>query len=308
MPPITVSDTGFAGFAQDVLYHSWGQGDFTIVVEEHGKGPQADITRTVFKVSSIILGRASPVLEQMVRPDSFVEGATSQVTIKDFSAATVEAFLRFLHFGSVEGSLGEVLELARLSDKYAVDQLHKLCTKAAKKKLNRKSACRVFELADRFQNAELRRHALELILFFPKKALKSRPSLSVHLVHEILASEALCLNGSDLLELMSGWGGGQELTPEELGTERLFKAYAMGEIHAYRRRATGDCLYALRYDDRDPCDTDHFGFSSHVAVLCGPAGKDWRSITKAIDIMDIAHNKVARCRQNDIRTPLPDPF
>ena len=143
---------------------------------------EAGLARKEFRVLSAVLGTASPVFEQMVKQGHFLEGTEAQVTITDFSSAAVEAFLLFLHFGSVDGSLATVLELGVLADKYAVGRLHRLCTSTVLDELMPWTACVIFDLADRFHNVDLRNHSLTLILTEPIDSLKQRPCLSPKLV------------------------------------------------------------------------------------------------------------------------------
>ena len=140
-----VPDDDFPGFAHDVLREHWERGNFIISVETTEKDAQGIDSsapkRHEFRVFDAVLGKASPVFGAMIKQDNFVEGATSEVTITDFSAAAVEAFLRFLHFGEMDGSIATIMEVGRLADKYAVSRLHKLCSQVAGGMLWPHTAC-----------------------------------------------------------------------------------------------------------------------------------------------------------------------
>ncbi|CAE7680932.1 unnamed protein product, partial [Symbiodinium pilosum] len=202
----------------------------------------------------------------MIKQDNFVEGATSQVVISDFSAAAVRAFLRFLHFGEIERSLATILEVGMLADKYEVTRLHKLCTEYGNKVLDREvqcaEACKMFALANRFQHTEFGWRALEVILGKPEEALKARPSLSARLVREILATEALCLNGEKLMSLMSIWAEAD--STEASKVEHLLEAYAKGVEQAYLRLQTRNALFDLSPKMSKKCG---FGCADHVACF-----------------------------------------
>eukprot|EP00439_Symbiodinium_sp_Y106_P052475 s722_g7.t1 len=107
-------DEADKAFAADVLGGCFGQGgDFTVVVEERvaGKsGQDAEVVRTEFKVWSVLLSQWSKVFHTMTTSTSFREKAAAEVVIQDFSATTVEAFLRFLYSGVLRGSLATTVE------------------------------------------------------------------------------------------------------------------------------------------------------------------------------------------------------
>ena len=268
---MTVKDPCFAEFAQNVLSDSWGRGDFVIVVEERSSSDKtaklAPSKRKEFRVSSILLSRASPVFKAMNSQENFVEGAASQVTISDFSVPAVEAFLRFLHFGEISEDIALILEVRLLADKYAINTLQELCKKiAGSVELKPPTTCRIFKLADRFHHQELKSRALHAILTKPRQVLKARPPLGIRLVQEVLETQALCIDGEGLLSLIYGWP--MASTPGEESVQRLLLKYARGEVQGYLRQATNDALYALRQKGPHP-----FGHASHVTVLTELAGK-----------------------------------
>ncbi|CAE7517499.1 unnamed protein product [Symbiodinium microadriaticum] len=289
MGPVKVENDSFAEFTRDVLGRCWGTGDFTVVVEEPA-GDQTEgtespnemgICRREFVVLSAVLGTASPVFENMVKQDNFVEGAKSQVTITDFSSAAVEAFLRFLHFGTVEGSLATVLELGVLADKYAVSKLHRLCTGTVQDELVPTTACAIFELADRFHNMDLRRCSLDMILTEPAMTMKKRPGLSPQLVEEIVGSEALCISSEDLQDLICNWD--EASSEEEREVQRLLQAYAEGPATTHRRVASGDALFELK--------ESYWGHGRQIALLLGPPETDWSDAVAEPGFLEaLAHN------------------
>ncbi|CAE7669776.1 bath-40, partial [Symbiodinium pilosum] len=174
-------------FAADVFGGCFGQGgDFTVVVEERAASNQdtAEVVRTEFKVWSVLMCQWSKVFHAMIHSEAFKEKAAAEVIIQDFSATTVEAFLRFLYSGVLRGSLATAVEVGMLADKYQVDKLHSLCKLAVQKQLRPDTACELLQLADRCQNADLRLQALEKILIHPKEALKARPAICPELLDE----------------------------------------------------------------------------------------------------------------------------
>ncbi|CAE7271786.1 bath-40 [Symbiodinium sp. CCMP2456] len=203
-------DEADKAFAADVLGGCFGQGgDFAVVVEERvaGKsGQDAEVVRTEFKVWSVLLSQWSRVFHTMITSTSFREKAAAEVVIQDFSATTVEAFLRFLYSGVLRGSLATTVEVGMLADKYQVDKLQSLCKQAVQKQLRPETACELLQLADRCQNADLRLQALEKILIHPKDALRLRPAISPRLLDEVLSSPFLCVEQEELFQLLQGWG------------------------------------------------------------------------------------------------------
>ena len=157
-----------------------------------------------FSVFSFILAAWSQVFESMMQ-GSFHEGKTGSVVIRDFSAAGVECFLRFLYSGVIEAPLVTIMEVGAIADKYGVDQLQELCVKAVRHGLTAENACELFGQAHQLHLHELREICMEQILVMPQKALQKRPSLSLHLLDEIFGSPLLCMGDGMILELLLGW-------------------------------------------------------------------------------------------------------
>ena len=223
-------------------------GNFTVVVEERSsdmlessKETEASLKRTEFKVWSFLLAQWSPVFEKMVGSDNYAESQQSQVVIQDFSAGAVEIFLRFLYSGSVGGSITALVEVAAIADKYQVEALHPLCLRLVRAALKPELACEVFAIADRFQVAEMRAEALDVIFTHPKEALGERPELRPELLEEILGSNLLCIAEDELKEILQSWR-----TKEGNSLESIISIN--GRTHSEH---TCDVLYTLwrRYED-----------------------------------------------------------
>ena len=135
-------------------------------------------------------------------------------------------------------------------------------------------------LADRFHRADLRRRALESVLRKPEEALQARPSLSVRLVREILATQALCINGETLIKVMSTWAEAE--SKEDIEVQRIFQHYALGAEQAFLRLPSEDALYDLR-----PEHSQKVGFdcADQVAVCESVAGR-----TSAEQRMKLTYN------------------
>ena len=96
-----------ASILKDCFGHG---GDFTVLVDEQVEGEAgSEVKQTVFKVWSPLLTRWSPVFDRMIHSEGFMEGHRARVVINDFSSKAVEAFLRFLYSGVVEGSLVDLV-------------------------------------------------------------------------------------------------------------------------------------------------------------------------------------------------------
>mmetsp|Transcript_45749 Transcript_45749/g.102451 ORF Transcript_45749/g.102451 Transcript_45749/m.102451 type:complete len:417 (+) Transcript_45749:38-1288(+) len=267
MSNAVVADPDFAGFAQSVLQGSFAQGDFTIEVQEKCGD---ELRKTEFKVWSVLLMTASPVFDRMIRDRSFSESVNGRVVINDFSTTAVEAFLRLLHAGSTEGGPAIFLEVSMLADKYAVEKIQRLAGKAAAEALKPETACHLFQVADRFHHASLRRAALEAILTCPFLALQSRPALPARLVREVLACEALCIDLRNLKALVEGWEPPAD--GEEQAVQNLFETYLDGTRWKFGRTFTKDILESL-----SKTETTEFFLGFHVNVILGPADKNWRA-------------------------------
>ena len=183
------------------------EGNFTVAVEELSGDTSDDVeVCTEFKVWSSLLAHWSPVLAKMVGSENYAETQKAEVIIRDFSAAAVEMFLRFLYTGSVRGSVSALLEVAALADKYQVQALHALCMRLVREALKPEVACEVFASAYRFHMDDLRCEALDLVFTKPAEALKERPALRPELLEEILSSGLLCIAEDALKRTLQGWG------------------------------------------------------------------------------------------------------
>ena len=69
----------------------------------------------LFQVWASLLANWSPVFKRMINSDNYVEAQSMQVVITDFSAAAVEALLRFLYSGTLQEPLNMVVEVVAIS-------------------------------------------------------------------------------------------------------------------------------------------------------------------------------------------------
>ena len=189
-------------------------GNFTVIVEESSSDAsddadmkvEAEAKRTEFQVWSSMLSHHSPVFEKMIGSDNYAESQQAEVVIQDFSAGSVEIFLRYLYTGSVRGSASALLEVAAMADKYQVEVLHALCMRLVREAFQPVIACEVFAAADRLCMEDLRSEARDLILTQPEKALQKRPPLLPELLEEILESGLLCMSEDALMKTLQSWG------------------------------------------------------------------------------------------------------
>jgi len=264
----------------DVLSECFGEGgNFTVVVEER-RGPDGEVERTQFKVWSVLLTKWSKVFDTMINSQTFAEASEAQVVIKDFSARAVEAFLRFLYSGVVEGSLQLLVEVGAAADKYQVETLQDLCARAIRKGLTPAVACDVFKVADAFRVQEVRAQALEQILIHPRDALKVRPQLSPELLEEILDSPLLCVEDSDLAQILQGWG---KRTASQEGAEDELHPLIESRTANLKRRRVGEHStnilksLAYRYDSAgtSPHNNPNPFLGTWVTMTLSPGLKPW---------------------------------
>ncbi|CAE7821310.1 bath-42 [Symbiodinium sp. CCMP2592] len=194
--------------ASDVLKACFGKdGNFTVIVKDASHQELEDESTVRFRVWSSLLAQWSPVFEKMVGSDCYAESQKSEVVITDFSAGAVEMFLRFLYSGSIEGSVVAMVEVAAISDKYQVKELHDLCLHLVRQALKPELACEVFAAADQFHMGDLRAEARDLIFTKPFEALRKPPALWSELLEEILSSGLLCVTDEFLrLFILTAWG------------------------------------------------------------------------------------------------------
>ena len=156
-----------------------------------------------------------------------------------------------------------------LADKYEVTDLQKFCAKFVRTiNIEPQTACEMLALADRFHRADLRRRALESVLRKPEAALQARPSLSVRLVREILATQALCINGETLIKVMSTWAEAE--SKEDSEVQRIFQDFALGAEQAFLRLSSEDALYNLRPENSQKVGLD---CADQVVVCESVAGR-----------------------------------
>ncbi|CAK9101110.1 BTB and MATH domain-containing protein 40 [Durusdinium trenchii] len=187
---------------QQTLLDSFGlHGDFKVLVPQRA-GEKDE--RKEFKVWSVILSSWSDVFEKMMSHD-LKEKAERELVIQDFSPEGVEAFLRFLYSGTLNTSLGTLVEVLAIADKYQTPELPNHCQDILTRKLSAETAWDLFVAADRFRLEQLRDTALHTILRSPKVALAKRPSVDEELLVEVLSSHLLCISDDDLCDLLFNW-------------------------------------------------------------------------------------------------------
>eukprot|EP00434_Breviolum_minutum_P021765 symbB.v1.2.019212.t1/scaffold1563.1/size111508/5 len=209
-------------------------GDFTVVVEDTSED-DAEVTRTEFKVWSVILCSWSVVFEKMMS-EAFRESTTKEVVIKDFSTAAVESFLKFLYLGTIDMPV-ELVEVSVIADKYQIMELKKLCLAELQEQLDPTCAWRIFRSAHHFHLEDIRQTAKDMIFIQAEEALKERPMVSDALLEEVLGSKSLCIKNEALFSLLSKWN---DLDESELNKIALIGKYvSIGDISDGIIRSSG---------------------------------------------------------------------
>jgi len=153
-----------------------------------------------FRVYSKLLCSWSSVLDAILFTQ---KSDKKKVEIRDFSVAAVEAFLRFMYSGNLDGGAGVVVEVAGLADKYFVAELQELCQRSWPMQLSPETACEMLEAADRIGSSTIKDHCLEMIFSAAPEALPGAFVLSSNVLSEALTST--CISDFQLAMIMLQW-------------------------------------------------------------------------------------------------------
>lgn len=126
--------------------------DVTLIVEDKE-----------IKAHKILLAARSPVFGAMFS-NTMKENLESRVVIEDLSYDEVQELLRYIYTGKVPKLQEQTQRLLMMSDKYDLTELKTLCEQALGANLTYHTAGEMLILADTYDAAQLRTHALQFIL------------------------------------------------------------------------------------------------------------------------------------------------
>lgn len=162
---------------------------------------------TEFWVWSPLLSSHSDVFRAMFSHDC-LERKERRIEICDFSISAVEAFLRFMYSGEIqldpEWPLEVLVDIAAMSDKYAVGALQQLCLCALERVLDNETACGLFEASHKKGVATFRERCLQVICN-PSRALPLAYSLPAPLLGEVLTLKLFDINDFGLAMMFLKW-------------------------------------------------------------------------------------------------------
>eukprot|EP00420_Gonyaulax_spinifera_P024925 CAMPEP_0197889626 /NCGR_PEP_ID=MMETSP1439-20131203/24436_1 /TAXON_ID=66791 /ORGANISM="Gonyaulax spinifera, Strain CCMP409" /LENGTH=435 /DNA_ID=CAMNT_0043509611 /DNA_START=83 /DNA_END=1390 /DNA_ORIENTATION=- len=180
-------------------------GDCKVIVLEKGiDGYPESFRRAEFTVWSKLLSSWSDVFRAMFTHDCS-ERQSMQVTITDFSASAVEAFLTYLHSELLYAGSANLIEIGALADKYAVQELQEVCIKRFEKELTPENACACLLVADNLNAETIKARCLELIFRSPQEALAKGFVLNEKLRDDILSSTMLCMGDNAIVLMLLEW-------------------------------------------------------------------------------------------------------
>ena len=122
-------------------------------------GKCCDVTIKVqnkrFKCHRGILSVRSPVFSAMFEHD-VQEEINDKIIVKDVDSTIFQEFLLYLYTGSEEHlSMGNVIDLYKLADKYTVEDLKDVCVDHIKENITLENFCEFFLLSQQYNDSNL---------------------------------------------------------------------------------------------------------------------------------------------------------
>uniref|UniRef100_A0A0A9VYY5 BTB and MATH domain-containing protein 43 n=1 Tax=Lygus hesperus TaxID=30085 RepID=A0A0A9VYY5_LYGHE len=120
------------------------------------------VQESKFKVHKAVLAAHSSVLTAMFNID-MLESRQNIVTIEDCSPQAIEAFIKWMYLGEVEGTEQVHSELLALADKYDMNKLKVICETSLSAEISVSNAVKTLKLADLHGASSLKSRSLEFI-------------------------------------------------------------------------------------------------------------------------------------------------
>lgn len=182
-------DTMLEGFKN--VFNSKQLSDFEIIVKS--KVDSKNVELKEFRVHKIVLATRSSVFMAMFE-NKMQEHQLNQVIIEDFSAESVEEFLKFLYTGEIPDQKN-AMELFALASKYDVAQLKQICNDNILKNLDESNALEVLNLGNLYSSDGIIQKSFEKIVkAFPEIAfpdlLKKYPESVKEIINEKVQHDA----------------------------------------------------------------------------------------------------------------------
>jgi hypothetical protein len=183
---LSLHDSGGMPYDVWLLCHSYGSDDEK---EESEQAVEQEAEQEPEKVGAhkVVLAARSPVFRAMFSGE-MVEARSTEVMIDDFSAAAVQAFVRFLYSDQCSRAVLEdcAEELLPMADKYQVPALMVLCESYLATKLSPNNVVSTLKLADAHNAAQLKARALSYIIDNAASTAKHAQELSADLLMDLL--------------------------------------------------------------------------------------------------------------------------
>ncbi|XP_055844545.1 speckle-type POZ protein-like [Episyrphus balteatus] len=148
------------------------------------------IDEVEFPAHKNILAARSDVFKAMFQHD-MKETKSGRVVITDVKPEVVQEMLHFIYTGSSPKIKEMAVELFIAADKYALDNLKKMCEIALKEKLSIDRAADTFILADCYNMELLKKETINYIIFHGKEITETIGWEEMRLKHPALIGEIL---------------------------------------------------------------------------------------------------------------------
>lgn len=126
-----------------------------------------------FNCHKWILEARSPVFSAMMK-DNVKEKANSVITVKDADPTTFEQFLLYLYSGDKDYlSWANVTDLYKLANKYAVEDMKKLCMDHIRENITVENFCELYKHSELHIDSELTNIIVQFFLKKSKEIVRS---------------------------------------------------------------------------------------------------------------------------------------
>ena len=134
---------------------------------------QIRVRGTTIDAHKFVLAAGSPVLQIMFQSECFIESRNNIVQIDDLDPPVVNEMLRYLYTDQVPKMDEMAKELFVAADKYMIDLLKSKCEVVLAQTLAIENCCELLALADSYSAPELKKVALDFIVFNAAEVAKT---------------------------------------------------------------------------------------------------------------------------------------
>ncbi|XP_055846252.1 protein roadkill-like [Episyrphus balteatus] len=187
----TVDFSGRKGITQNTNPESTLIADFANLLQSQSLSDvKLVVGKVEFPAHKIILASRSDVFKAMFEHD-MKETKSGRVVITDVKPEVIQEMLHFIYTGSSQKIKEMADELFIAADKYALDDLKKMCEITLYEKLSIDRAADTFILADRYNMELLKKETINYIIFHGKDITETIGWEEMTIKHPALINETL---------------------------------------------------------------------------------------------------------------------